>query len=148
MLVEDAREDHMEEPYTRAGFTTTLYVTMSVSFCFPHTVAVSAFICVVLSLWVKPRQNHLQIESLGQVCQGHSWPCNYNASILSLIIENNTNCEMHKGIKAIIPKTYAHIKKYIGINMHQLLHDVKKPYTLTIKNVYYIIWYANNDVLN
>ena len=37
MLVEDAREDHMEEAYTRAGL-------MSVTFYLPHPVAVSAFI--------------------------------------------------------------------------------------------------------
>ena len=65
MMFEDARENNMEEPYTRAGFTTTLYVTMSVSFCFPHTVAVSAFICVVLSVWVKPRQDQFTNQILG-----------------------------------------------------------------------------------
>ena len=37
MLVEDARGDHMEEAYSRAGF-------MTVSFCLPHPVAVGAFI--------------------------------------------------------------------------------------------------------
>ena len=37
MLVEDARGDHMEEAYPRAGL-------MSVSFCLPHPVAVSPFI--------------------------------------------------------------------------------------------------------
>ena len=35
MMVEDARGDHMEEAYSRV---------MSVSFCLPHPVAVSAFI--------------------------------------------------------------------------------------------------------
>ena len=44
MLVEDARGDHMEEAYSRAGFMTALYIAMSVSFCLPHPVAVSAFI--------------------------------------------------------------------------------------------------------
>ena len=34
MLVEDARDDHMEETCSRAGLITALYVTMSVSFCF------------------------------------------------------------------------------------------------------------------
>ena len=33
----------MEEAYSRAGVITALYVTMSVSFCLPHPVAVSAF---------------------------------------------------------------------------------------------------------
>ena len=42
MLVEDARGDHMEEAYSRAGFITALWVAMSVS-CLPHPVAVSAF---------------------------------------------------------------------------------------------------------
>ena len=47
MLVEDARGDHMEEAYSRSGLITALYVAMSVSFCLPHPVAVSAFmICL------------------------------------------------------------------------------------------------------
>ena len=44
MLVEDARGDHMEEAYSRAGLMTALYVAMSVSSCLPHHVAVSVFI--------------------------------------------------------------------------------------------------------
>ena len=44
MLVEDARGDHMEKAYSRAGLMTALYVTMSISFCLPHPVAMSAFI--------------------------------------------------------------------------------------------------------
>ena len=43
MLVEDARGDHMEEEYSRAGLITALYVAMSVSFCLPYPGAVSAF---------------------------------------------------------------------------------------------------------
>ena len=44
VLVEDARGDHMEEAYS-----SILPVAMSVIFCLPHTVAVSAFIiCSVL----------------------------------------------------------------------------------------------------
>ena len=43
MLVEDARCDHMEEAYSRAGIMTALYVAMSISFCLPHPVAVGAF---------------------------------------------------------------------------------------------------------
>ena len=43
MLVEDARGDHMEEAYSRAGLITALKVAMSVSFFLPHPVAVSAF---------------------------------------------------------------------------------------------------------
>ena len=33
MLVQDARGDHMEEAYFRAGLMTALYVAMIVSFC-------------------------------------------------------------------------------------------------------------------
>ena len=44
VLVEDARGDHMEEAYSRAGLMTVLYVAMSVCFGLPHPVAVSAFI--------------------------------------------------------------------------------------------------------
>ena len=42
-LVEDAIGDHTEEAYSRAGLITALLVTMSVSFCLPHPVAVSDF---------------------------------------------------------------------------------------------------------
>ena len=34
----------MEEEYSRAVLVTALYVAMSVSFCLPHPVAMSAFI--------------------------------------------------------------------------------------------------------
>ena len=44
MLVEDARGDHMEEAYSRAGLMSGLKVTMSISFCLPHPVDVSVFI--------------------------------------------------------------------------------------------------------
>ena len=44
MLVEDARGDHMEGSYSRAGLMTALLVAMSVSFCLTHPVAMSAFI--------------------------------------------------------------------------------------------------------
>ena len=43
MLVEDAIGDHTEETYSRARLITALWVAMSVSFCLPHPVAVSAF---------------------------------------------------------------------------------------------------------
>ena len=39
MLVEDARGDHMEEAYSR----TDLITAMSVFFCLPHPIAMSAF---------------------------------------------------------------------------------------------------------
>ena len=44
MQVEDARGDHMEEAYSRAGLMIALYVAISVSLCLPHSVAVSVFI--------------------------------------------------------------------------------------------------------
>ena len=44
MMVEEARGDHMEEAYCRAGLITALYVAMSVSFGLPHPVAVCYFI--------------------------------------------------------------------------------------------------------
>ena len=40
MLVEDARGDHMQEAYSRAGF-------MTASFCILHPVAVSDFIITI-----------------------------------------------------------------------------------------------------
>ena len=41
--VEDARDDHMEESYSRAGLITALYVAMNLSFSLPNPVAVSVF---------------------------------------------------------------------------------------------------------
>ena len=43
MLVEDAIGNHTEEAYFRDRLITALYVAMSVYFCLPHPVAVSAF---------------------------------------------------------------------------------------------------------
>ena len=43
MLIEEVRGDHIEGAYSRAGLITDLYVAMSVFFCIPHPVAVSAF---------------------------------------------------------------------------------------------------------
>ena len=48
MLVEHARGDHMEDAYPRADLMAALSVAMSVSFCLPHPVAVSAFIIKIL----------------------------------------------------------------------------------------------------
>ena len=42
-FVEDARGDHMVEAYSGVGRTTVLYIAVSVSFCFPHAVALSVF---------------------------------------------------------------------------------------------------------
>ena len=57
MLVEDARGDHMKEAYSRAGLITALYVSMRVSFCVSHPVAVSAFMicrsmCACTEIWM------------------------------------------------------------------------------------------------
>ena len=43
MLIEDVRDDHIEGSYFRASLITDLYVAMSVFFCIPNHVAVSAF---------------------------------------------------------------------------------------------------------
>ena len=43
MLVKDARGDHMEEAYSRAGLITALKIAISITFCLTHHVAVSAF---------------------------------------------------------------------------------------------------------
>ena len=56
-LVEDARGDQMEEACSTAGLMTALKVAMSVFFCLPHPISVSAFIicsglCVVCKFWV------------------------------------------------------------------------------------------------
>ena len=44
MRVEDGRDDHMEEAYSRAGIMTALLIAMRISICLPHPVAVSALI--------------------------------------------------------------------------------------------------------
>ena len=44
MPVKDARGDHMEEAYSRAGLMTALYVARSVSFYLPHPVSFECFI--------------------------------------------------------------------------------------------------------
>ena len=44
MLVKDARGDHVEEAYSRTGLMPALKVAISVSFCLPHSIVVSAFI--------------------------------------------------------------------------------------------------------
>ena len=44
ILFVGTRGDHMEEEYSRASLMTAVYVAMSVSFCLPHRVSVSALI--------------------------------------------------------------------------------------------------------
>ena len=74
MLIENARGDHMEEAYSRAGLMTALWVAMSVSFCLPHPVAVSAFImcsgvcvctvnvCAICEFWVYGKAQNLWVR--------------------------------------------------------------------------------------
>ena len=57
MLVENARGDHMEEAYSRAGLMTGLYVAMSVSFCLPHVVVVRLSVHVQFNLGLSPRDS-------------------------------------------------------------------------------------------
>ena len=53
MFVSDASDDHMVETYSSMGLVMVFYVTMIVSFCFPHVVDVSALsICIVLCAFV------------------------------------------------------------------------------------------------
>ena len=50
-LVSNASGDHMVETYSSMGLVMALYVAMTVSFCFPHAVDVSALsICIVMLL--------------------------------------------------------------------------------------------------
>ena len=53
ILVEDARGNHMEEAYSRAGLMTALKVVMSVSFCFlrPRTFGCVAMGSAVLFIF-------------------------------------------------------------------------------------------------
>ena len=52
MQVKDSRGDHMGEAYSRAGLMTALLIAMSVSFCLPHPVALSAFIiCMLMCMY-------------------------------------------------------------------------------------------------
>ena len=70
LLVEDARNDRMEEAYSRAGLMSALYVAMSVSVCLSHYVALSVFIicsgvcaCTEM-LWIcvlQARRKHFDI---------------------------------------------------------------------------------------
>ena len=45
--------NHVEEAYSKAGIITALYVAMSVSFCLPHPVTVSAFIILFVEVCVR-----------------------------------------------------------------------------------------------
>ena len=101
LLVEDARYDHMEEAYSRAGLITVLLVAMSVSFCLPHHVAVSAFImcrglcacteivrmCVLYASFgckIRPR-------TYGCVAMGSALLCIFRSRLLVYSTESGVN---------------------------------------------------------
>ena len=53
IFVSDANSNQMVETYSSMGFVMALYVAMTISFCFPHVVDVSALsICIVLRAFV------------------------------------------------------------------------------------------------
>ena len=53
MFVSDASGDHIVETYSSMGLVMALYVAMIISFCFPHTVDVSALsICIIFCAFV------------------------------------------------------------------------------------------------
>ena len=59
-------DDHIMETYSSMGLVLALYVTMIVSFCFPHVVDVSALsICIVLRAFVVVISMCLLYVSLG-----------------------------------------------------------------------------------
>ena len=66
MFVSHASGDHIVETYSSMGLVMALYVTMIVSFCFPHVVDVSALsICIVLCAFVVLLSMCLLYVSLG-----------------------------------------------------------------------------------
>ena len=91
LLVEDARGDHMEEEYSRAGLITALYVAMSVSFCLPHPVAGSNFmICRGLCLCVLRCCGCVLYVSFGSKVRPRTFGCIAMGSALLCII--GTDC--------------------------------------------------------
>ena len=102
MLVEDARGDHMEETYSRAGLLTALLVAISVSFCLPHPVAVSAFmICRGLCactemLWMYVMYvsfgSKVRPRTFGCVAMGSALLCPDCSYILQGLAEQNVSC--------------------------------------------------------
>ena len=83
MLVEDARGDHVEEACSRAGLITALYVAMSVSFCLPHPVAVSALmICSGLCACIEVLWMCVLYVSFGSKVRPRTFGCVAMASAL------------------------------------------------------------------
>ena len=84
MLVEDAIGDHTEEEYSRA-----LYVAMSVSFCLPHPVAVSAFmICRGLCACTEMLWMCVLYVSFGSKVRPRTFACVAMGSALLFIVRS------------------------------------------------------------
>ena len=89
MLVVDAIGDHTEETYSRAGLITALYVVMSVSFCLPHPVAVSAFmICGDLCACTEMMWMCVVYVSFGSKVSPRTFGCVAMGSALLFIVRS------------------------------------------------------------
>ena len=89
MLVEDAIGNHTEEAYSRAGLITALYVAMSVSFCLPLPVAVSAFmICRGLCACIEMLWICVLYVSFGSKVRLRTFGCVAMSSALLFIVRS------------------------------------------------------------
>ena len=89
MLVEDAIGDHTEEAYSRAGLINALYVAVSVSFCLPHPVAVSAFmICTGLCACTEMLWMCVLYVSVGSKERPRAFGCMTMCSVLLFIVRS------------------------------------------------------------
>ena len=83
MLVDDEIGDHTEEAYSRAGLITA----MSVSFCLPHPVAVSAFmICRGLCAYIEMLRMCVLYVSFGSKVRPRTFGCVAMGSALLFIL--------------------------------------------------------------
>ena len=81
--------DHTEEAYSRAGLITALYVAMSVSFCLPHPIAVSAFmICKGLCACTEMLWMCLLYVSFGSKVRPRTIGCVAMGSALLFIVRS------------------------------------------------------------
>ena len=91
----------MEERYSSAGLITALYVAMSVSFCLPHPVAVSAFmICRRLCactemLWMcvlyVSFESKVRPKTFGCVAMGSALLCIFRSRLLVYSVGSGVN---------------------------------------------------------
>ena len=89
MQVEDARCNHTEEVYSRVSLITALYVAMSVSFCLPHLVAVSAFmICRGFCVCTEMLWMCVLYVSFGSKVRPRIFGCVAMGSVLLFIIKS------------------------------------------------------------